>query len=694
MKRNILFLFILLLTVNSFPQKKAFKIADLYRVKNLGSLSVSPDGKSLLFLLTESNLTEGKSNADIYIMGTDGANIKNISNTPKSESNPVWDINKNYIYYSSSASGESQIYKLNIAENKVEQITYFSMGIDDYKFSPDMKKIAFSSNVYPECGADSDCNKINNDASENGPLQANMADELLFRHWTAYWGGKVSHVIMFDPSSKKYTDLTPGKYNSPTFMVSGSDGFNFSPDGNELCFFSKRVKDQASSTNSDLFLVNADGSGTKNITEKNKAWDGTPKYSPDGKYIAYRTQLIPTFEADKFRLALYDRKTGDSKIITEEFDYWVEDYQWSSDSKSIYFTAEVKGYVPLYKIDIETMKIEKLSPDVTIGSFDVAADQQFAYYISRLIDKPTEIYKLDLKSKAVVKLTSFNDALTSEVDFRPGEQMWVDGADGKKIHVFIVKPHNFDPNKKYPLIFNVHGGPQSQWADALRGDWQVYPGAGYVVAFCNPHGSTGYGQSFTDAISKDWNGKVYEDLMKVTDALEKLPYVDKDRIGAMGWSYGGYMMNWFQASTKRYKCLASMMGIYNLESMYGATEELWFVEWDLNGEPWNSDLYKKMSPSNYVKNFSTPTLIITGERDYRVPYTQSLEYFTALQKIGIDSRIIVFKNDGHWPSNVKSMPFYYNAHLDWFHKYLGGDPADYDMDKMLKNRAFDSGSKK
>lgn len=690
MTKKIIILLFLAVSLNAVAQKRAFTIADIYKVKNAGSLSVSPDGKTLLFTLSESNLEAGTTNADIYTIDISGSSLKNLTNTPKSEANPVWSSDGKSIFFTSAKSGENQVYNLNLQSGTVEQVTDFSAGVNDYRLSSDSKLILFSSDVYPECGADNECNKINSESAENGPVQANMADELLFRHWTSYSGGKVSHILLYNTDSKKYTDLTPGKFNSPTFALGGGNGFNFSADATEVCYYSKRVKDQASSTNSDLFTVATDGSGTKNLTENNKAWDGDPVYSPDGKYIAYRLQLIPTFEADKFRLALYDRIKNETKIISEEFDNWIEDFKWSPDSKTIYFTAQNKGYVPLYKIDIATLEIEKISPDVTIGSFDISIDQKNAYYISRLTDKPTEIYKLDLATKNAVKISSFNDSLLSEVDFRPAEQMWVDGAEGKKIHVFIVKPHNFDPSKKYPLIFNVHGGPQSQWADAFRGDWQVYPGAGYVVAFCNPHGSTGYGQSFTDAISGDWNGKVFVDLMKVTDSLEKLPYVDKDRIGAMGWSFGGYMMNWFQASTKRYKCLASMMGIYNLESMYGSTEELWFVEWDLKGQPWNSDLYKKMSPSSYVKKFSTPTLIITGEKDYRVPYTQSIEYFTVLQKLGIDSKLIIFKNDGHWPNNVKSMPLYYNAHLDWFHKYLGGGEAPYDTDKMIKNRIFEA----
>ncbi|HEX3072046.1 MAG TPA: S9 family peptidase, partial [Ignavibacteriales bacterium] len=415
---------------------------------------------------------------------------------------------------------------------------------------------------------------------------------------------------------------------------------------------------------------------------------GSPEYSPDGKYIAYTKQLIPGYESDKFRLAVYNRATGETVILSEEFDNWVESFKWGNDSKTIYFTGAVQGYSPIFKISVDTKKIEKVSPDKAVFDFAITPKNDQIIYLSSSVDKPAEIYKYNIKSKKFDELSFVNKEFNEKVDIRPAEQVWVEGADGKKIHVFIVKPHNFDPNKKYPLVINVHGGPQMQWMDSFRGDWQVYPGAGYVVAFPNPHGSTGYGQDFTAAISGDWGGKVYEDVMKVTDYLEALPYVDKDKIGAMGWSYGGYMMNWLQAKTKRFKCLVSMMGVYDLRSMYGATEELWFVEWDLKGQPWNSKLYNTYSPSNYVENFSTPTLVITGERDYRVPYTQSLEYFTDLQKMGIESRLIVFENDGHWPSGIRSMPLYYNSHLDWFHKYLGGEKAPYDMTELIRNRAF------
>jgi dipeptidyl aminopeptidase/acylaminoacyl peptidase len=286
-------------------------------------------------------------------------------------------------------------------------------------------------------------------------------------------------------------------------------------------------------------------------------------------------------------------------------------------------------------------------------------------------------------------MTTFNDAVTKEVDFRPAEEIWVKSPTGKDIHVFIVKPHGFDPAKNYPLIMNVHGGPQMQWTDSFRNDWQVYPGAGYIVAFPNPHGSTGYGQAFTDAISGDWTGKVMTDILGVADHLSKLPYVDAGRMGAMGWSWGGYAMMWLQGQKNPFKAMAAMMGVYDLRSMHGATEELWFVQEDVPGTPWgNPKAYEEKTPSNNVKNYKTPCLVIAGERDYRVPYTQSLQFFTDLQLMKVPSRLIVFKNDGHWPDDLKSMPVYYNAHLEWFCQWLGGGKAPWNTEEMIKNQVF------
>jgi dipeptidyl aminopeptidase/acylaminoacyl peptidase len=351
--------------------------------------------------------------------------------------------------------------------------------------------------------------------------------------------------------------------------------------------------------------------------------------------------------------------------------------------------VQEQGRWPLLRVDVATGRITRLLEGQSIKEFVVSADQKSVYLTKTRVGEPVEVWRYSLATKTLSRLTTFNQAVANEVDLRPAEEQWVKGADGKAIHVFLVKPHGFDPAKKYPLILNVHGGPQMMWSDTLRGDWQVYPGAGYIVAFPNPHGSTGYGQAFTDAISGDWDGKVMTDIDKVAEHLAALPYVDKDRMGAMGWSWGGYAMMWLEGRPTRFKALAAMMGVYDLRAMHGATEELWFPEHDLTGTPWDkAATYERMNPSSQVQAFKTPCLVITGERDYRVPYTQSLQFFTGLQEMGVPSRLIVFKNDGHWPDTLKSMPVYYNAHLEWFQKYLGGSPAPWKTEDLVRNLAF------
>lgn len=689
--RKIIYLlsvFICLSAGTVSAEKKAFSIDDLYKIKNVGAPVVSPDGKHVAFTLTSYDLPKGKSMTDIYVMDPDGQNKKQITENGKGNYNPLWTNDSKSIYFVSTESGSAQVYLYTFNDNKTAKITDFSMGVSDPVLSPDNKLIAFSSEVYPECGADSKKNAEADSLATHGPVQAYVADHLLYRHWTDYAAGKNSHILLYNTETKSYSDLTPDNFVSPVFMLGGGVGFNFSPDSKELCYVSNHTQHPEATTNADLFLVPVSGGEAVNITKTNEAWDGSPTYSPDGKYIAYRKQLIPGYESDKFNIALYNRQTGESKIITEKFDNWIDDIKWNADSKSIFFAAEVTGRQPVYSIDINTSKITPVSGEKSIYSFDFDS-KGYLYYSASTIGKPTALYRQKITDNTKeTELTTFNKEFENTVDVRPADTMWVAGADGVKVEVFIVKPHNFDPNKKYPLVLNVHGGPQSQWMNSFRGDWQVYPGAGYVLAFPNPHGSTGYGQAYTREISGDWGGKPFEDLMKVTDALANLSYVDSTRMGAMGWSYGGYMMNWFQAKTKRFKCLASMMGLYDLRSMWGATEELWFPNFDLKGQPWNSDLYKKFSPSEYVSNFATPALIITGQLDFRVSYTQSLQYFSTLQTLGIPSRLIILKNDGHWPNTVKSMPLYYDAHLDWFHKYLGGEPAPYDVEKMVKNQVF------
>lgn len=666
-------------------QKKPFSLDAVYRVKGVSSPVLSPEGNFFLYTVTSYTLKTGKAKPEIYLYDIGKQSAEKVDLGSLRASSPFWGANEKGFFFLAS----QQVFFYSFATKLSSRMTNFPLGVNTAAVSPDGKLIAFSSDVYPECGADTACNKKNEDGADNGPIQAYMADKLLFRHWTEYSAGKVSHIFLQSLEDNSLIDITPVPYNCPAFSLGGSE-FKFSPDSRYICYSANPDENLGNSTNCDLWLYDIQAKTTANITRANLSWDGGAEFSPDSKYIAYRFQKIPNYESDRFRIGLYTIADKKTEVLTESFDNWIVSVQWAPKGDKLYFTAEVGGYTPLYALTLGSGKIDKVSENRSINGVEISRDGKTAYYDCRLIDRPADIYALNLETKAETRLTTHNKAVTDDVDFRPADQLWITGAEGKKVHVFLVKPHDFDPAKKYPLVVNVHGGPQSQWMDAYRPDAQLYSGYGYIIALPNPHGSTGYGQDYTAAISGDWGGKVFEDVMAVTDSLAKLPYVDTARIGAMGWSYGGYMMNWLQGHTKRFKCLVSMMGLYDVTSFYGTTEELWFPEWDMKGTPWeNPSLYEKFSPSSYVNNFATPTLIITGERDYRVSYTQSLEYFTALQKKHIDSKIIVFKNDGHWPSFIKSMPLYFNAHLEWFHKYLGGADAPYDSRKLLINRAFE-----
>ncbi len=683
MKKTLILVLAAIACLSTTAQKRAVTIPDIYRITSVSGVGLSPDGKQLVYSAGNTSLKTLKSDRRIVVSRTDGTSTTDIV-TGEHCYGPAWSSDGRDIYYVDQAPDTTmQLFAYNLASRQSRQLTTYKLGVADGIVSPDGRYVAFSAEVYPEFGADAQRTIDRRNSKDTGRVQAHIADSLLYRHWTQYADGRVNHLMLCDLTTGEVRDLTPGN-QTLLFTPSGDRLFTFSPDSRELCYVSNHDRHPEASTNADLWLVSVDGGKARNITTGNKAWDGTPLYSPDGRYIAYRCQATPGYESDCFKLALYDRQAGSSRIVTPAFDDWVEDFAWSQDCSKIYFTADVRGYMPIYELTLATGKIVRQVPDVAASAALTDSRGNF-YFTSSTTGKPNALYRYELKKKRTTQLTHYNDALEAEVDFRPSEELWIKGAAGDSMEIFIVKPHNFDPNKRYPLVMNVHGGPQMQWMNSFRADWQVYPGAGYVVAYPNPHGSTGRGQAYCAAISRDWGGKVYEDVMLAADTLSRLSYVDHDRMACMGWSYGGYMMNWLQGHTKRFKCLASMMGLYDTPSMWGTTEELWFPNHEFGGQPWNSDLYEKWNPSASVKNFSTPTLILTGERDYRVSYTQSLQYFNALQTLGIPSRLIVFSNDGHWPSNMRSMPVYYNAHLEWFHQWLAGDPAPWRTQDMINN---------
>ena len=681
------------------PSGRAFEIADYYQTAFVGAPAIGPSGSMVVFSVQRYELEKGLSWSNIWAMEPDGSHLRQMTTGRHQDSSPaISPDGRQILFLSNRNQGINQLFLLPVDGGEARQLTHFPLDLSEPRWSPDGRWIAVSAGVYPECGADAECNSKILEHVEEGKLKVHLADHLLYRHWTEWRDGKYTHILLVDAGTGKIVrDLTPGHWDSPTFSLSGDRGYDFSPDSRELCYVSNHDPDPASSTNADLFVVNLDKDPTpdsaKNLTVQNRGWDGSPLYSPDGRFIAYRSQATPGYESDLYRIALFDRSNGSVRYLTDRsnFDNWVDEIAWSADASSIYFQGEFHGRNPLYRLTLDTRTIAPILTDGTIGGWSLLPKTNDLIYSRRKIGAPPEIFRATSGGEEPRRLTEFNQTLEKDVDIRPGEEIWVKGDGDYEVQVFLVKPHDFDPAKRYPLILNVHGGPQSQWMDSYRGDWQVYPGKGYVVAFANPTGSTGFGQDFTDAIGEDWGGRVFRDLMAVTDALEKLPYVDPARMGSMGWSYGGYMMMWFEGHTTRFKTSAAMMGVYDLTAMYGSTEELWFPTKDLGGTPWTSDLYRKWSPSEFVPQFKTPCLVITGEKDFRVPYTQSLEYFTALQKMDVPSRLVVYPQAGHWPSWYE-MAFYYDVHLDWFHRWLGGGAAPYDVRRFARNEIFPTSS--
>jgi dipeptidyl aminopeptidase/acylaminoacyl peptidase len=690
------FVLLLALPAPAADTGRAFTLEDLYRAKGVGEPAISPDGRTIVYAVTTNDWAAKKKTVALWRVDADGSNARPITAGDARDEHPFFSPDGKTLAFVSSRTGEPQVFFLPLGGGEAEQKTRFPGGVESPRFSRDGRSVVFSADVFPACGADAACNKKASDARDANKIKAHLADSLLYRHWTSWKDGMRMHVFLLDlaeaDAGKAIRDLTPGDFDSPGFSLGGGGDFDLSPDGKELAFSSNRDADAAFSTNADVWTVPTLGdssalSAPRNLTAANKGFDGSPRYSPDGRFLAFKRQLTPRFEADRFRIIVRDRATGAERDLTATFDDNVRDFEFSKDGGRIFFTAEVKGRTPLYELVLATGALRAVSSVGALDAWALAPDASFAVAARRRIGSPLELWRLGVATGGEgTRLTTHNAAFEKEVDVRPAEEISVPGAGGKPVQVWIVKPHGFDPAKKYPLILNVHGGPQQQWADAYRGDWQVYPGAGYVVAFPNPHGSTGFGQAYTSAISGDWNGKVMTDIEKVTDALERLPYVDKDRMGAMGWSWGGYAMMWLEGHTTRFKALASMMGVYDLRAMYSSTEEVWFPQWDLKGAPWeNASLYRSQSPSEYVTAFKTPCLVITGEKDYRVPYTQSLEFFTDLQARGVPSRLIVFEKAGHWPSAFE-MALYYAAHLDWFARWLGGPPSPWKPEDLVAGR--------
>jgi len=685
MRRGILSATILALAVSVFALGKGtqlgkpFTIDDLLKVRRVSDPQVSPDGRWVAYTIADTDQAGNKRTTQIYLISADGGEPRQITNEKQSSGSPRWSPDGKRLAFVSARDGESQIWTIPLTETgtgELKKVTSIAMGADGPIWSPDGKWIAFTSEVYPECTGD-ECNRKRAEEAAASKVKARIAERLLYRHWTSWKDGKRSHVFVTPSDGGEALDLTPGDGDAPPFSLGGPTDYSFSPDSKEFAFVRKTDKIEAISTNADIFIVPVSGGEARRITGDNPAADLSPQYSPDGRYIAYRAQSKPGFESDRWRLVLYDRKTGQSHSITEQLDSSVGSFAFSPGSEKVYLIADERGRQPIYELPLSGSQVKKVIADGFNDDVQVSNDGKTLIFTRQSLTRPIEIYRASANGSGVTVLTKTNEAFLADFGLKAAEDVTWEGAAGAKVHGFITKPSSFVATKKYPLIVLIHGGPQGAWNDSWSYRWnpQVFAAAGYIVFSPNPRGSTGYGQRFVDEISGDWAGKVYTDIMNGVAYVASMPYVDRDRIGAAGGSYGGYMVNWIEGhnndSRAKFKTLVSHAGVYNLTSMYGVTEELWFPEWEFKGTAWtNPDMYARWSPHMFAKEFRTPALVIHGELDYRVPVGEGLQLFTALQRQGVESKLLVYPDEGHWVLKPQNSELWYDTVLEWFDRYL------------------------
>lgn len=657
-----------------FAQKRPFDVNAMMELKRLGDPQISPDSRWVTFTAQTVDVAANQKPQQIWIVPLEGgAAPRQITHDGTANQRARWSPDSKRIAYISDRSGSSQIWLMDPDGGNAKQVTNFAAEADGVTYSPDGKNLVFTSDVYPDCGADDACNNRNIEADKNGKVRARIYTELLYRHWTQWQSRRRSHLLVVPVTGGAPKDLTAGTRDVPPFSLGGPDDYDISPDGKEVCFAKNSDPIPAISTNSDLYVVSIEGGEPRKITA-NPGADLSPRYSPDGKYLAWRAQFRAGYESDRFRLMVLERATGAVTNLTETLDRWVNSFTWSPDSANIFFTTADRGRQAIQLISVHGGPLRiAASGDDELDDMQLTHDSKTMVYTQQTGVSPVEIFRASSSGGMPAALTHLNDPILNAYQLTPLEEFWVNSPDGSRVQSFVVKPYGFSEGKKYPVIMLIHGGPQGNWGHSWTYRWnaQVFAAAGYAVVMPNPRGSTGYGQKFIDEINGDWGGRVFDDVMAATDYAAALPYADPARMVAAGGSYGGYMVDWILGHTQRFKALITHSGVYDLPSEFGATEELWFPLWEGPGTPWdNPEGYAKWSPSHYVKDFHTPTLVIHGELDFRVPYTQGLQLFTALQLQKVPSKLLIFPDEGHWILKPQNSLLWYKTFLDWFDSWV------------------------
>jgi dipeptidyl aminopeptidase/acylaminoacyl peptidase len=650
-----------------------FSVHDMVAMERLGDPQPSPDGKQVVFTRRTYDAAENKTRTNLWMVSIDGLSLRQVTSAKATDGSPRWSPDGRTIAFISNRGGSSQIWTIDVAGGEARQRTTFPVDVDNAQWSPDGTRLAFSAEVYPDCG-DLKCTAERDKDAEENPVKARLHTRLMFRHWDAWEDGKRSHIFVWRAGGGEPVDLMKGvDADSPTKPFGGAEDFAWSPDGRQVAFTAKMTDDAAWSTDLDVYLAAADGSGFRCLTEPNEAVDVRPVFSPDGGRIAYLAMDRPGYEADRQRVAVYDVASGKSRILTQGWDRSADSLAWSADGKRIFVTAGEEARSKIFSVDAASGRVAPVIGEHYNAGVALAGRDRLVFGQDSLTS-PVEIFSSRLDGSDLKQLTRINaDRLAAARMSRP-EEFWFKGALEHRVHGWIFKPVDYRPGRKYPVAFLVHGGPQGSWEDHFHYRWnpQAYAGAGYVTVTIDFHGSTGYGQAFTDAIRENWGGAPYEDLMKGLDhVMAAYDFVDGDRVCALGASYGGYMINWMAGQTDRFKCLVSHDGEFDLKNGYYTTEELWFPEWEQRGTPWERpESYERWSPSEHVARWKTPMLVIHGARDYRLPETEGFAVFTALQRRGVPSKFLYFPDENHWVLKAKNSILWHDTVIGWLDQWL------------------------
>jgi dipeptidyl aminopeptidase/acylaminoacyl peptidase len=665
-------------------QAHPFSILDMLAMSRISSPLPSPDGKQIAFVRRDTDMEADRGRTSLWIMDTAGSEPRQLVEFADGAGSPAWAPDGKKLYFLSSRSGSSQVWRVPAAGGELTRITELPVSVANLVLSPDGTRLVVSASLVPTC-ADLECTAKAASDREASKISGEVYDRVFMRHWDHWKDGTRSQLLAVELDGEglaqdpgKATILTRGlDADVPSSPFGGREEISFTPDSSSVIFAARDAQgknDEAWSTNFDLWLAPVDASAAPKKLTENPAWDTHPVFSPDGKTLAYVAMERPGYEADRFRVILRNWADGSERVLTEKWDRSVRDLGFAPDGKSLIVTAQDTGHVPIFSIDLASGDAKKLVAGATASSPSVAGDR--LVFLQNDLSHPNEVWTAALDGSDRKALTHVNDALVAKAQVGAAEQFSFKGAKGDEVFGWVVKPANFDPEQTYPLAFLIHGGPQGSFGNRFHYRWnpQTYAGAGYAVVMIDFHGSTGYGQDFTDAIRNDWGGKPLTDLKKGLAHVEKnYAWIDTERSCALGASYGGYMINWIAGNwPDRFKCLVNHDGIFDQRMMYYATEELWFPEWEHKG-PYhgNEKSYERHNPANFVEKWKTPMLVVHGSLDYRVPVEQGIATFTALQRLGIESQFLHYPDENHWVLRPSNSQHWHDTVDAWLARHLG-----------------------